>query len=271
MSRFFIFAIALITGCANKSSSSGDFYTWVDERGQVHTVRTKKASSNTSAQATPKVEKINTRGDGTSSMENSSFDASEYTSSDDVDKKLSGQKLFSWNQDGRQLIAEIDTSKNTKDTPEKKHSPSLKAGFTMSFLGFREGRVNLLTDLISRQLSLENLYITQKKSSKDYVLIEIDVADLSYLRLNAFVDSNKVAMPIFNILDSSFNSAATINDAFNNYVGETWSKFGYFVGELAIPLGARYLLIRPNPMPGVVETADGDITLVDFGSLQLTF
>lgn len=267
----FIFTIVLLAGCTNKSSSSGDFYTWVDERGQVHTVRTKKPSSNTSTQATPTIEKLNDRQNNASSVNDSSFDPSKYTSSEDIDKKLSGQKLFSWDQDGRQLIAEIDTSKSKKSIPERKQSASLKKGFSISFIGFREGRVLLLSDLISRQLSLQNIYITQKQSSKDYVLIEIDIADLSYLKLNTFVDSNKVAMPIFNLLDSNFNSTATINNAFNSYVAETWSKFGYFEGELAIPVGVRYLLIRPNPMPGVVETADGDITLVDFGSLQLTF
>ena len=269
---FLLLILAIVlSGCSSTSSSQGDFYTWVDERGQIHTIKTKKEVKTVIAKPVAVTEKETNKPNEQPKMDKVTFNTSDFISSEEVDKKLSGQKLYSWDQDGRQVIAEINTSSIKKEIQIDTES-ILKAGdFSISLLGFREGKVELLSDLLSKQLVLENVYITQEKSRKDYVLIELDIASIQSLKVKSFVDDKKVALPIFNLLDAEFNASPNINNAFNNYIEETWASFGFFEGNLDVPLDARYILIRPNPMPAVVETADGDITLIDLGSIQITF
>ncbi len=275
MKYLFILLVAL-TGCSGLSSSSSDekFYTWVDERGMIHTqkkpnTKTKETELIVSTNKKPEAFKQNNLAvkDSDKIIRKYEIIESDYISSKDVDKKIAGEKLYSWTQDGRQVIAELESSK-TIDTSTAKENRKLD--FAQQHKEFREGREVLLSMLFSKEIKLENYFNTTKKTNQDYLLIEIDIPDIENLIFNSFTHNNKVALPRINILTSSYLSTTTMTDVFDSYIKETWSSYGRFTGSLIIPMKAKYLLIRPNPTLGVIETADGDFTLIDLGSIQIT-
>lgn len=276
--RLLLLLPLILSACSNLTPhKSGDnFYTWVDERGVVHTLKkpeSKEAALNpsptkrTKSFVEKKALKDSDQIDANPARAALEFNSADFISSDDVDRKIAGDKLFTWDEDGRQIIAEIPLSKNTVD--------NAVANTTLAFIEsqkeFREGKEILLSQIISREIKLSNYFNSTEGSKKDYILIELDGPDLQTLKFNSFVRNQRVAMPAITILQHDYLATAQNTAVFSSYKSETWSSYGVFSGVVSIPQSAKYILLTPNPIVGVIETEDGDITINDFGIIQLKY
>lgn len=266
--RLYILPLACLVACTNieKQKGSENFYTWVDERGMLHT---QKRSPKTTAKTelnTLNSEHTNEAASASSpATKDFTIIKSEYLKSEDLDKKLAGNRLFSWDENGRQVIAELEV--NNKDLITQVNYDNR---FKTTLKEYREGKEVLLSEIYSKELKLENFYTTNKRNNSDYLLVELDVSGVEYLVINSYVEGNKVALPSINILNADYQSTKKSTEAFNSYSDETWSTYGRFSGTLGISDQAKYILIRPNPKLGVIETNDGEITLMDLGVIQIT-
>ena len=266
--RLYILPLVCLVACTGieKQKGSENFYTWVDERGMLHT---QKRSPKTTVKTEPNIldPKPSSQTASVSKPVEKDFEIikSEYLKSEDLDKKLAGNRLFSWDENGRQVIAELGVS--NKDV---KTQINYDNSFGVTLKEYREGKEVLLSDIYSKEIKLENFYITNKRNNSDYLLIELDVAGVESLLINSYVESSKVALPTISILNVDYQSSKKSAETFNSYSDETWSTYGRFSGTLGISDQAKYILIRPNPKPGVIETNDGEVTLIDLGIIQIT-
>lgn len=269
--------ITILSGCLNlkPENESGEFYTWVDERGQLHTLKKeskKEPKKEPKKEVTPKdieTEIINTSKTkvlDSKSLPANDFKSSDFVSSDEIDKKINGANLYSWNQDGRQEIVES----NVIDKPDQSLVKIKSRPITplISFIKYREGKQVPLSTLLSRELSLEQLYTTNKILNTDYVLIEVDII-INELEFKSFIKSNKTPLPAITFLDVNYNAEGD-NEIFTEYSEETWSNHGYFNGVLSLPTNTAYVLITPNPLNGVIETPESNITISNFGNIQIS-
>lgn len=269
--------ITILTGCFNLKSEneSGDFYTWVDERGQLHTLKkeAKKEQQKVTGKEvetnginTESINASNTKALDSKSLSSNNFESSDFVSSDVIDKKINGTNLYSWNQDGRQEIIESQTI----DKPDLSQIKIKSRPITplISFIKYREGKQVPLSTLLSRELSLEQLYTTNKTLNTDYVLIEVDII-ANELQFKSFIKSNKTPLPAITFLDINYNAEGDL-EIFTEYSEETWSNHGFFKGALRLPTNTAYVLITPNPLNGVIETPEKNITISNFGNIQIT-
>jgi PBP1b-binding outer membrane lipoprotein LpoB len=97
----------LLSGCQSTQQGDSDFYTWVDETGQVRTVQKQKV--NTEAVLQEPINKSQKRAD---------FNPIDFTPSEDVEKKLNNDRLFAWQDaSGAQVVRE--ESHVVVDLPKK--------------------------------------------------------------------------------------------------------------------------------------------------------
>jgi hypothetical protein len=270
-----------LVGCNNtpQQGGSGEFYTWVDERGQLHTqsreTQVNKVGVNekvTSGNISSNVKTINEKGvkyPAKLSASAMDIDATQFASSSDVDKKLSGKKLYSWNLDGQQLTAEL--SPEDVVLLEKESSFNNKASFMYPVIlkEYREGKEVLLTDIISNEINLADLYILNKSNNLDYILIEIDTP-VDQLIFYSYIKNKKVALPALRFLNKSFNGTQAYSDLLSELTPESWSSYGYLSGRAAIPVDVKYILIQPSSLSGVIETTSGDVVLSNLGSFLIS-
>ncbi len=191
--------VIILSGCLNLKPENeyGDFYTWVDERGQLHTLKkepTKETKKETVTNGinTEIINTSNTKALDIKSLPINEFQSSDFVSSDVIDKKINGTNLYSWNQDGRQEIIESQTIVKVDQPIVQKKSRSIIP--LISFIKYREGKQVPLSTLISREINLEHLYTTNKILNTDYVLIELDII-ISELEFKSFIKNNKNATP----------------------------------------------------------------------------
>jgi hypothetical protein len=286
MKLLFLTFFFILSGCANYSEQSehGEFYTWVDERGQLrterHTVKSKKPER-AAIKAVPKknneydisssdITSKQIKSYGVNTEIDPGFDTSQFTSATEVDKKIRGNKLYTWNQNGQQIIHEIEVSDITEEN--KFISPKLSSGtstsFSLDLSVFREAKEILLSDIISREIQLGSHYILNEITDTDYILIELDdiVKKLSF---KAFINNGKVSLPAITLLNKAYRGSEKNLDIFAELTQESWSAYGYISGSINIPSDVVYILLQPSPTLGMINTNSGDITLSNLGGIQI--
>jgi hypothetical protein len=288
-----------LVACANYSGQdqNGEFYTWVDERGQLRTEQRKSKPQNPSAPPTEEKTEANKQNKPLSQLANApdevataiksipkykampiniDIDTADFTPATEVDNKLRGKKLFSWNQDGQQMIQELDLVPDTDtdtdtNTEKSKVLSSINTSFeyTRDLRIFREAKEIFLSDIISTVIRLEDRYILNEESNSDYILVELDTP-LKKLSLKAFITSGKVSLPAITFLNKSYIGGEQIVDAFSELTPESWSSYGNISGSVNVPADALYLLLQPSPLSGVVETGDQNVTVGNLGKILIS-
>jgi hypothetical protein len=282
-----------LVACANYSGQdqNGEFYTWVDERGQLRTEQRKSKPQNPSAPPTEEKTEANKQNKPLSQLANAPdevataiksipkykampinihIDTADFTPATEVDNKLRGKKLFSWNQDGQQMIQELDLVSDS-DSEKSKVLSSINPSFeyTRDLRIFREAKEIFLSDIISTVIRLEDRYILNEESNSDYILVELDTP-LKKLSLKAFITSGKVSLPAITFLNKSYIGGEQIVDAFSELTPESWSSYGNISGSVNVPADALYLLLQPSPLSGVVETGDQNVTVGNLGKILIS-
>jgi len=272
----FLFCVALLictSACStNEANSSGDFYTWVDERGQLRTVKksnltpkdkSQKSDSLRNTDKPRKDSKITQEG-----ISKNQFNEADFTPSEDVDKKLRGERFYAWNDGGKlQSQTVLPPLKEEEET----NVPAITFKAT-SYRQFREGNEVLISELLGRQIKLQDVYLYSKIAKSDYLLLELDLSQeevVGQLRISSFVHKEKVALPNVVFLDDEFNSVSPRYLPFNDFEPETWSTYAKFKGDMRIPQKALYLLITPNQEAGVAEVGEAVIKMIDLGVLLI--
>jgi hypothetical protein len=281
--------LSLLGACTNYSgqNESGDFYTWVDERGQLRTEQRSPKSNKPKAIA-PEVANVpNTQNNSLDKQPNVSnkvtpiiksmpsqaimdIDTADFTPATEVDNKIRGKKLFSWNQDGQQMIQELDLeSEPESEQPESRPSTNSAFEYTRNLKVFREAKEIFLSDIISAVMRLEDRYILNEQSNSDYILVELD-SPLKRLSFKAFIINGKVSLPAITFLNKSYMGGEQLVDVFSELTPESWSSYGNISGSVDVPADARYLLLQPSPLSGVVETGDKNVTVGNLGKILIS-
>ncbi|NVK38933.1 MAG: hypothetical protein HWE18_13490 [Gammaproteobacteria bacterium] len=258
-----VIVLSILTGCQGlPEGQNGNFYTWVDETGQIRTIQKPEIQKETSQQTVAESPAINNKELG------SDFNPSDFISSDVIDKKLSNEKLYAWqDSDGRQVVAEIKSTSNPKASQNKELSPSSNIS-TLSFYSFREGQQLLLSEINGRMLDLKRYYQYSKTSDSDYLLIEMDQS-IKAIEVKSFSKNDAIALPEILPLDESFDQTYQYDNAFNEFQEETWMQYAYAKAKLSIAPQTRYLLFKPSAQAGVIQLGGKNVKLSNLGEIVI--
>lgn len=248
--------VLFVVGCQGMPGS-GDFYTWVDETGQIRTVK-KNPIQESSKQ--PQLEGAQ------QNKESNDFDPNDFTPSDQIDKKLSNQKLYAWQEtDGRQIVAETQYSPSAGFEPLSGVLQRIKP---VRHIEYREGQQYLLSDINGKALDLARYYRFNQTTQADYLLIELDVL-VSKIELKSFAQHGAIALPQLLPLDESFKQHFQFESTFNQFQGETWLQYGHAQADLLIPTGVKYLLIRPSEQVGMLKLGEESFKISNLGQISI--
>lgn len=242
--RIFILVSALaLSACSSKQSSDRDFYTWVDENGNLRTEKRIKSEIK---------------------RQSSVINEAEYTSSDEMDKRLSQAKLFSWRDGfGNQLNQEevINQSRESGDS-------LATLNHAISYKNFREGKQYIYSELKKKSLKLSELYTYNNQDELDYALIEIDEM-VNALTFKTFIHKGRVALPDVLLLDAYYQQGYQSHSLWASHVKETWKSYGFFTGRLEVPANSKYILILPSSSTTPILIGDDVIKMTNLG--EITF
>ena len=261
----------VLSGCSGIHSTGEDdgFYTWVDERGQLHTRKKPSVTSTKPAESLVSNSEATAKEDNPSKLSNpSSFNPSDFTPSTDIEKKLAGAGLLAWQEAGYNHSTTY--SKQVSEAQEQR-GESLEGFSSDRFaLDYREGRDIPFTSIESRTLKLERHYQFGDKAQTDYVLIDLgDTQISSPLVFKTFIQKNKAAMPSISFLRADYLYLNKPVIPFQDYSPETWTSYGYFFGVIKVPAGSRYILITPTKEAGVIEVGEQVFGMKDLGELEI--
>lgn len=270
----FCFCLSLLYGCSALLPEDGGqnegFYTWVDERGQMHT-RKKPDTNKSTAKSDEQVSGLDdTKGTpkAAATSGNSDFNPQDFTPSTEVEKKLAGAGLLAWQDAGYSHNATYQPSENTPEDPALSSLPS--ASTKKDALVFREGLNVRFDEIESRSFSLERYYHYSDAAGTDYILLDFKGVDLTGgLVLKSFIKQGKAAMPNVAFLNADYIYLTRPAIPFRDYSPESWSRYGYFYGIVQIPSDSRFLLITPTDQAGVIEVGDQTFGMKDLGELEL--
>lgn len=268
-----VFIPLFLSACAGVGDAkSGDFYTWVDERGQLHTIKREPKESESKEVNKPNFNQ-KTKGEYSTRVEPFKkglvdIDESEFTPSTEIDNRIKGKKLYAWNDGVSQNIEEVSLA--SPEVMEATSKPLNNSFIKKNFYLFREGKELFLSELLGRQTKLDRIYSFNQATQSDYALLELDLEPgLTQLGLKTFVTKERVAMPLIVFLDKNYQSVSAQFLPFQDYTDESWSSYAYFSGHVFIPPSAHYLLITPNKEAGVAEVGEKIIKMVDLGSILI--
>ena len=259
MRYLLMFAIFLsLAACQNMQQGESDFYTWVDETGQIRTI--KKPTKDLVSAADSDVISSSTVSEIQAPFD---FDPSRFTPSEEIDKKLNNDRLYAWQQaDGTQIVREESRPEQTPEqTTEAAHSIQSK-----SFRIFREGKQVIFEDINGVSIDLSRYYQFNTQAETDYALIEL-IKPIERVAVKSFIKNDTVAMPRIIPLTRQFEQRFSFDNPFTDREVESWYGYGYVHGVLDIPEQTQYLLLLPNPQHGVIEAQDKLIKKSNLGSL----
>jgi len=257
-----------------KNQSSEQFYTWVDASGQIRT--TQKPSSNKKKpgqKPTPQIpQTLNSESSviAGNNSEADSFDTSGYRSSTEVDKHLSDTKMFSWQENGRIINQE-------PQVPVKQSKGASKIALEQPKLTIESDDYSALIDQLlfnwedfnGVEVDLFRAYVFNDELNTDSILIELGRdKEVRAIIFKSYVKRSKMALPNVLFLSERFDSLSFPTVPFSHFINESWSSFAHMQGVLAIPKNARYMVILPNPEPGVIELGGKQIQLSDRGNIM---
>ena len=255
-----------------KNQSSEQFYTWVDASGQIRTTQKPQNNKQKSIPEKPPATQIDESQQISESSNAVPFDTSEYRSSVDVDKQLTGTKMFSWQEDGRTITQE------SRVLPSDKKA-AIPLTLVSSKLNLEVGDYSALIDqtiftwenLKGSELDLFRAYEFNDKLNTDSILIELDRdvdVDVKTIIFHSYIKRSKMALPSVVFLSERFGSLRFPAVPFTHFIPESWSNYAHMQGVLVMPKHARYMLILPNPETGVIELEGKQVQLSDQGRIM---
>lgn len=259
MRYLLLIAISLaLAACQNMQQGESDFYTWVDETGQIRTIKKPTKDLVSAADA-----EVISSSSTTETQAPVDFDPSQFTPSEEIDKKINHERLYAWQEaDGTQIVREESRPEQAPEqTTEAVHGIQSK-----SFRIFREGKQVLFEDVNGVSIDLSRYYQFNTKAETDYALIEL-ISPIKRIAVKSFIKNDTVAMPQIIPLTRQFEQRFSFDNPFTNREVESWYGYGYVHGLLNIPEQTQYLLLLPNPQYGVIETQDKLIKKSNLGSL----
>ncbi len=272
-----VMVLSLCSCATSPKDGSGDFYTWIDDRGQLQTLKRDQNKSEARASNTRPTEGKNNVSAVTPNGVAQNFNPDDFTSSEQIDEKLKETRLFAWQDDSGQRIEEVDKADlmSTEDLGEKVDAPQ---SFKMQTilpenccLKFAEFQRHKWSDIKDKEMSLEDLYIHIDEYEQDVIVIELDEPIEHSIRILSFIRSGKIALPDVAILGERYNVLNSISSPYSHYVEESWASYGYLQGRLeaAIFKGGYYLVLTPSPQLGILEFEQKRIKISNFGSIMV--
>ncbi len=246
--------IVFISACSHNPANKSDFYTWVDESGQIRTVKRK-----TEEPAEVKKEKAGL----------AQIDPSEFKSSSDVDRDLKADKMFSWQDQGRQNTYEVDTSSLQKTISQVE---AMEAMPTKNPVGYEGGIAQpvLWSRVKNTEIKLSEFYHYNKTLNKDDLLIELPVGFAGkIITIQSYVHDSAIALPIISFLSDRQQYISETIKPYSEYKAETWINYASISGAFKIPAGAAFLLISTNSDYGILEFQGDKVKQVNLGSIMM--
>lgn len=274
----FLFAVVSLFGCASKGGGHSEFYTWVDETGQMRTVKRSfhedTPAESDSSEAEVEEQKSRTK---TENKGQSDINPAHFMPSDQVDAKLRDSRLFAWQDEtGKQAVSEVEKSeikRNSEDFGVAVQSEG-RAGrrFDAQCCDKLSGsKIYLWNELAGRELKLEDYYSFEKSLEGDALVLDFAGSEVDDIRLKTFIKREKLALPDVILLDERFQVVEVLVTPFSHYVEESWSSYGYMQGRIEKQQldGVEYLVILPSKQIGVLELGDKQTKITDLGSIMV--
>ena len=257
--KFFILILlpAFLAACLSNPSKEDGFYTWVDERGLIRTVKTTSSTQNKGKE-----------GNKTSNREGS-FNPNEFETEEQVQARLKDSKLFAWQENGQQRV--IETSTASANTPQK---PAIELNTVPSgsYSSFRTGDYLPWQEITGKEISLEQVFKFNEELKRDFVLIDLtDAPEFSRLDLKSYIRGNAISVPQMVFLSESFTNVADDVIPFEFYYSESWHSYGYMSGSLAVPVDAQYLLVYTSTLTEALQLDGKVIKLTNLGQISFEF
>ncbi|WP_396586594.1 hypothetical protein [Bermanella sp. R86510] len=266
---FIVVIYLLVVGCAtSEQNSEQGFYTWVDASGQVRTTpRAKKTEAEVSDSNEEKESIANN-----SSKALNEIDASEYTPAEDMDKKLKGERLYAWTEDGRQQISE--QAAPTPDEMQDSGAKPLSLPVSQQILksdNYKKNKIHQWSQVAQSEFKLKDYYQYNESTKKDVLIIDIfEAQPLGVVQIVSFDHNGSLAYPALTQLDSSFQVLPQTGIEWLGYSHETWSQYGRLTGRFTVHPKASFLLLSTQSQSGLLEVGEKIVKLVDLGSIVLT-
>ena len=259
--RIYSLIFVILAGCQNTPQGESDFYTWVDETGQIRTIKKQPKQITHTAEPNTSINE-----NSVSKGKQNKFDTADFIPEEEIQKKLNDQKMFAWQDSaGTQIVREESIVK----APEADKSIVSNAIEEVSFNVYREGKQVLFDDLDGSVFDLSRYYHFNKQSQSDYVLFELS-EPVKKIQLKTFIHTKSVAMPQIIPLTARFKQVFSFENPYQYREKESWYGYGHLHGVLNIPRNTQYLLLIPSSESGVIE-AEGDIIRQsNLGSIVLT-
>lgn len=262
--------IITLNGCSTTSSGHSEFYTWVDETGQMRTVKVDDESSEISGEeaGTPGVTQKNANPD---------FNPEDFMSSEQVDAKLRDSRLFAWqDESGKQNVAEVDKNEIEKNSEDLGVAVDAHGQANRRFSrdccdGVSASKIFLWNDLAGRELQLNDYYSYEKPLDSDALILDFAGSDVEDIRIKTFIKRDKLALPDIILLDERFQIKQVLVTPFTHYVEESWASYGYMQGRIdkASLEGVEYLVFLPSQQIGILELGEKQTKITDLGSIMV--
>lgn len=259
--RVLILCVVSLVGCAgNSNKDDGGFYTWVDARGNIQTLQKPKVKKDEISKTAVKDASLKQ-----SPAHTQTLDPNDYTPSDVIDRQLEGKREVSWIEGNKQFTSELNLEMGVESQPEK-----IEYDFGFNYLDFREGKELLLSDIAFKEIKLSDIFHFNKKQNTDYLLVDIDI-EFPFLFIDSYINNNKAAMLNVVFLNQQYQGGvgAESNVFFSEYNQETWYSYPYFSGGSQVPEKAKYILLTPSSVAGVIETFESEVVISDLGVIQI--
>mgnify|MGYP005999319079 CR=1 FL=1 len=249
-----VLACLSLVACLSNPSKEDGFYTWVDERGQIHTVQTPVSHVDKRTRNGPDTEK----GD---------LDSSEFETEEQVQARLRDSKMFAWQENGQQTI--VETPQNDSVPPLQKPSLKLAGSSSGSYASFRKGEYVSWQEIVGKEVSLEQLFSYNDVLERDFILIDLEgVLVSSEISLKSYIEKSTITVPQMVFLSGEFTSVSEDIIPFEYYFSESWHSYGYMSGSLIVPRAAQYLLIYTSTLTEALQLDGQVIKLTNLGKIS---
>ena len=272
-------SVLILNGCATSKSGHSEFYTWVDETGQLRTVQAPSAEDKKETAPENKTPQNAQAASAVNSnpSDSNQFNPDDFTPSDQVDAKLRDARLFAWqDESGKQNVTEVDQSEIQKNQTDLGVSIEARNAQQRGFSGdccdqLASSQPYLWNDLAGRELRLEDYYQFQSVLDSDALVLDFGESQIDDIRIKTFIKGNKLALPDVLLLDDRFNIKQVLVTPFTHYVEESWASYGYMQGRIEKSQleGVFYLVILPSQQIGVLELGENQTKITDLGSIMV--
>ena len=267
-----LFAVVLI-GCSSAGGGHSEFYTWVDETGQMRTV--KRSATETDSGDSLAKEPNEKSENGNSDSPN--LNPADFMPSDQMDAKLRDSRLFAWQDEtGKQTVSEVEKSEIKRNSEDLGVAVQSEGGSGRRFNAqccdeLSGSKIFLWNELAGRELKLEDYYSYEKALEGDALILDFADSEVDDIRLKTFIKSEKLALPDVILLDERFQVVKVMVTPFSHYVEESWSSYGYMQGRIEKQQldGVEYLVILPSQQIGVLELGSKQTKITDLGSIMV--